>query len=113
LAVNLIAPWAKGGIKMGRIPGQVKLLLKLHKLESNDQSIDNAKELQKVVKNLNPSLMKLYLRLKKRKGKGVAVLESGVCSACRMVYPESHELLRYENCVRTCEFCSRLLVVNG
>jgi predicted nucleic acid-binding Zn-ribbon protein len=98
---------------MVKVPVQVKLVSKLRELESNGQSIDNAKALQEVVKNLDASLMKQYLRLKKRKGTGVAVLENGVCSGCRMVYPETHELSRYGNCVRTCEFCSRLLVVNG
>ena len=96
-----------------KIPVQVKLLLKLHKWESNGQSTDNAEAFQEIVRNLDPSLLKRYLKLKERKGKGVAVLKKGTCSACRIVYPETHEMLRYGNFIHTCEFCGRLLVVNG
>ncbi|MBW1939526.1 MAG: hypothetical protein JRI67_12360, partial [Deltaproteobacteria bacterium] len=90
---------------MMKVPVQVRLLLKLHKWESNGKSTDNAKATKEIVKNLDPSLMKQYLRLKERKGTGIAVLEDGTCSACRMVYPETHEVFRYGNCIRNCEFC--------
>jgi predicted nucleic acid-binding Zn-ribbon protein len=98
---------------MMKMPVQVKLLLKLHKLESNKQSSDTSEAFQEIAKNLDPSLLKRYLRLKERKGTGVAVLEKGMCSACRMVYPETHEMLRYGNFIHTCEFCSRFLLLNG
>ncbi|MBW1933593.1 MAG: hypothetical protein JRI56_11460 [Deltaproteobacteria bacterium] len=96
-----------------KMPVQVRLLLKLHKWESNGQSTDNAEAFQEIAKNLDPSLVKRYLRLKERKGTGIAVLEKSTCSACRMVYPETHEMLHYRNFIHTCEFCGRLLVVNG
>ena len=101
------------GVKMMKMPVQVKLLLKLHKWESTGQSIDNAEAFQEVAKNLDPSLVKRYLKLKERKGTGIAVLKKGTCSACNMAYPETHEMLRYGNFIHTCEFCGRLLVVNG
>ena len=96
-----------------KTPIQVRLLLKLHKLESNGQGTDNAEAFQKIAKDLDPSLMKRYLRLKERKGTGIAIMEKSACSACRMIYPETHEMLRYGNFIHTCEFCARLLVVNG
>jgi len=98
---------------MMKMPVQVKLLLELHKLDSNGQTTDNAEAIQEMVRNLDPSLVKRYLRLKERKGTGIAILKKGTCSACRMVYPETHEMLRYGNVIHTCEFCGRLLVVNG
>ena len=96
-----------------KMPAQVKLMLKLHKWESNGQSTDNAEAFQKIATNLDPSLLKRYLKLKERKGTGIAVLKKSTCSACKMIYPEIHEVLRYGNFIHTCEFCGRLLVVNG
>ena len=96
-----------------KMPIQVRLLLKLHKWESNGQNTDTAKAFQEITKNLDPSLLKRYLKLKERKGTGIAVLKKGTCSACNMAYPETHEVLRYRNFIHTCEFCSRFLVVNG
>ena len=90
---------------------QVKLLLKLHKLESNGDGIDEGGAFKKLAKTLDPSLLKRYRKLREKKGTGVAVLENGVCTGCKMVYPESHDVFRYKNFVYSCEYCSRLLVV--
>ncbi|UCD56751.1 MAG: hypothetical protein JSV16_13120 [Candidatus Hydrogenedentota bacterium] len=90
---------------------QVKLLLKLHKLESNGDGIDKTKAFQRLEKSLDPGLLRRYQKLRARKGTAVAVLKDGVCSGCKMVYPESHEMLRYRNFVHSCEYCGRLLVV--
>ncbi len=90
---------------------QIELLLKLHKLESNGDGVDRTRALQRLEKSLDPTLRKRYHKLKKRMGVGVAVLKNRVCSRCMMVYPESHEMLRYMNSVRDCEYCGRLLVV--
>jgi len=96
-----------------KMPIQVRLLLKSHKWESNGQNTNNAEAFQEIVRNLDPSLLKRYLKLKERKGTGIAVLKKDTCSACNMSYPETHEILRYENFIHSCEFCSRFLVVNG
>jgi predicted nucleic acid-binding Zn-ribbon protein len=90
---------------------QVRILLKLHKLEKNGNGVGKLKTFQNLEKNLDPALLKRYQKLKERKGTAVAVLENGVCSGCQMVYPESHEMMRYTNFIRTCEYCGRLLVV--
>lgn len=90
---------------------QVKLLLKLHELESNGNGTDNTRTFRRIEKNLDPSLLKRYHKLKERKGTGVAVLKDGVCSGCKMVYPESHDVQRYRNFIHNCEYCGRLLVV--
>ncbi len=90
---------------------QVKLLLKLHELESNGNGTDNARTFRRIEKGLDPSLLKRYHKLKERKGTGVAVLKDGICSACKMVYPESHDVQRYRNFIHNCEYCGRLLVV--
>ena len=90
---------------------QVKLLLRLHKLENNGGRVDKNKAFHRLKKGLDPSLLKRYHKLKERKGTGVAVLRNGVCSGCKMIYPESHEMLRYNNIVLDCEYCGRLLVV--
>jgi predicted nucleic acid-binding Zn-ribbon protein len=96
-----------------RISDQVKLLLRLHKAETDGNGSHRGRTVEEVFSNLDPSLVKRYLKLKRRKGTGVAILRDGVCSGCNMSYPDTHEMLRYENFVHSCEFCSRLLVVNG
>ena len=96
-----------------RIPDQVKLLLRLHKMEANGDGSHKSRDVQEVFNSLDPSLLKRYLKLKQRKGTGVAILRDGVCSGCNMSYPDTHEMLRYENFVHSCEFCGRFLVVNG
>ena len=90
---------------------QIKLLLKLHKLENNGDGTDQAAALKRLGKKLDPSVLRRYLRLRERKGTGVAVLIDCVCSECKMVYPESHEVLKYKNFVHSCEYCGRFLVV--
>jgi predicted nucleic acid-binding Zn-ribbon protein len=90
---------------------QLRILLKLHRLEQNGNGVGKLKTFQDLEKGLDPTLLKRYTKLKERKGNAVAVLENGVCSGCQMVYPESHEMLRYKNFIRTCEYCGRLLVV--
>jgi len=90
---------------------QVRILLRLHKLEKNGNGVGKLKNSQSLEKNLDPALLKRYQKLKERKGTAVAILENGVCSGCQMMYPESHEMLRYKNFIRTCEYCGRLLVV--
>ena len=59
----------------------------------------------------DPSLLKRYHKVKERRGTGVAVLKNGTCSGCKMIYPESHGMLRYKNIIQDCEYCGRLLVV--
>ena len=93
-------------------PGnQFKLLLRLHKLENNGDGSDRAAALQRLEKKLDPSVLRRYRRLKERKGTGVAILQNSICSECKMVYPESHDVLKYRNFVYICEYCGRLLVV--
>ena len=96
-----------------RISDQIKLLLRLHKLETDDNGGHTGRIVEEVFSNLDPSLVKRYLKLKQRKGTGVAILRDGVCSGCNMSYPDTHQVLRYENFVHSCEFCGRFLVVNG
>ena len=90
---------------------QLNLLLKLHKLENNGEGVDKSKVFNRLEKRLDPSLVRRYHKLREKTGTGVAVMESRICSGCRMVYPESHEMLRYKNSIRNCEYCGRLLVV--
>ena len=94
-----------------KMPVQVKLLLELNKLETNGNGFDKTNAFQRLAKHLDPSLLKLFHRLRERKGTGTAILKNGVCSACMLVYPESHEMLRYRNTIHFCEYCGRLLVV--
>ncbi|MBI5116652.1 hypothetical protein HZA56_09290 [Candidatus Poribacteria bacterium] len=90
---------------------QVKLLLKLYKLESNGNGVDKAQAVRRLEKKLDSSLLKRYQRLKEKKGTGIAVLRNRICSGCKMVYPETHEMLKYRNFIHSCEYCGRLLVV--
>ncbi|MBI4832766.1 MAG: hypothetical protein HY801_14690 [Candidatus Lindowbacteria bacterium] len=90
---------------------QVKLLLRLYRLERNGDGADKAQALRRLEKRLDSSLLKRYQRLREKKGTGVAVLKNRICSGCKMVYPESHEVLRYRNFIHSCEYCGRLLVV--
>jgi predicted nucleic acid-binding Zn-ribbon protein len=96
---------------MSQKNSQIKLLLALHKLENNGEGVDRAKALRRLERGLDPSLLRRYQKLRERKGKGVAVLKDRVCSECKMMYPESHEMLKYRNFVHSCEYCGRLLVV--
>jgi predicted nucleic acid-binding Zn-ribbon protein len=89
----------------------IKLLLRLHKLENKEAASDQATALKRIEKKLDPSVLRRYRRLKERKGTGVAVLEGRRCSECQMIYPESHDVLKYRNFVYSCEYCGRLLVV--
>lgn len=94
-----------------KIPVQVKLMLELHKLETNGNGMDRTRAFRKLEQSLDPGLLKLYCKLRERKGRGTAVLKDGACSECMIIYPETHEILRYKNSVRFCEFCGRLLVI--
>jgi predicted nucleic acid-binding Zn-ribbon protein len=89
----------------------IKLLLKLHKLESDEDGAEQAEAMKRLEKRLDPAVLRRYRRLRERKGTGIAVLQNRVCSECQMVYPESHEMLKYRNFVHSCEYCGRLLVV--
>ena len=90
---------------------QLKLLLKLYRLESNGNGVGKDSMIRRLEKGLDPALLKRYQWLKRRKGTAIAVLRRGVCSGCQMVYPESHEIMKYKNFIRVCEYCGRLLVV--
>ena len=96
-----------------RMPDQVELLLKLHTLEKNRNGANTTQAMRNIEENLDSSILKQYKKLKKRKGTGVAVLDKGACSECRMVYPETHDMLRYENCIYRCEYCGRIFVVTN
>ena len=90
---------------------QIKLLLRLHKLESNGDGFENGVAFKRIAKTLDPGILKRYRKLREKRGTGVAILKDGVCTGCKMVYPESHDVFRYKNFVHSCEYCSRLLVV--
>jgi predicted nucleic acid-binding Zn-ribbon protein len=96
-----------------KTPVQVKLLMKLHKLERNGEGANKKAVLKEIERGLDPSLLKRYLKLRERKGTGVAVLKNRTCTGCNMSYTESHEILRYENFIHSCEYCGRLLIING
>jgi len=101
---------AKGSIKMNDLT-QIKLLQKLYDLETNGNTNDSA-AIKKVEESLDPPLLKRYLKLKERKGTAVALLRDGVCSGCNIEYPNTHEVLRHEKFIHTCEFCGRFLLVS-
>ena len=94
-----------------KMPVQVRLILELHRLETNGNGIDEEAALRNLAKRMDPSLLKLYRRLKERRGTGTAILQNGMCSACMFIYPKTHEMLRCKNTIHFCEFCGRLLVV--
>lgn len=94
-------------------PNQVRLLLELHKLETNGNGVDKAEAYRRIADTLDPSLLKRYLRIRRKRDVGIAVLENCTCSGCRLMYPETHEFLRHKNFIRECEFCGRLLVVTN
>jgi predicted nucleic acid-binding Zn-ribbon protein len=94
-----------------KMPSQIKLLLELHELETNRNGFEKTAAFQELEKKLDPSLFRLYQKLKERRGTGTAILRDGMCSGCMLMYPESHEMLRYKNTVHFCEYCGRLLVV--
>jgi len=94
-----------------KMPVQVKLLLELNALESNGNGFDSTPAYRKLERKLDPSLMKLYKKLRERKRMGTAVLKNGVCGACMLAYPETHEMFRHLNTIHFCEYCGRLLVV--
>ena len=90
---------------------QIKLMLELHKLENNGDGGDKSKAFHRLEKKMDPALLRRYQKLRERKGTGVAIMKNRVCSGCKMVYPESHEMLKYRNFVHSCEYCGRFLVV--
>lgn len=92
-------------------PIQMKLVLELYKLERNGNGVDGTKAFQELERRLDPSFLKLYRRLRERKGNGIAVLKNGVCSECMIVYPQAHKILHCKSDIHFCEFCGRLLVV--
>ena len=94
-----------------RIPAKVELMLRLHDLEIGGSDADIEEILRRMEKRIDPSLLKFYRKLKKRKKIGVAILQDGICSECRMIYPNTHDMLRHTNSLQTCEFCGRILVV--
>ena len=94
------------------VPLQIKLLLQLNRLETNGNGVDKTDAFRKLERRLDPSLLKLFRKLRERKGTGTAILKDGMCSACMLVYPKTHEILHYKNTIRFCEFCGRLLVVH-
>ena len=94
-----------------RVLSQVQLLLKLHKQERNGNGFEETEAFRKLEESLDPSLLKLYRKLKERKGTGVAILKNGACSECMIIYPETHEMMRYKSSVHFCEYCGRLLVI--
>jgi len=95
-----------------RTRNQIKLMLDLYRLENNgDGNGKTEAAYRRLEKSLDPALMRRYQKLKDRMGSGVAVMKNRVCSGCKMVYPESHEMLKYRNFVHSCEYCGRFLVV--
>jgi len=94
-----------------KIPDQVSLLLKLYECQKNGNGYHDSLNTGDLENQLDPSIRRRYQKLKARNVSGIALLKNRTCSECRMVYPEAHELLRYENCVRHCEYCGRILVV--
>ncbi len=90
---------------------QVKLLLKMHKLENDGEAAEGDGALQRLEKRLDPSLRRRYRKYKDKTGVGIAVLIDRICNKCKMIYPETHEMLRYKNFVHSCEYCGRLLIV--
>jgi predicted nucleic acid-binding Zn-ribbon protein len=89
----------------------IELLLKLHDLELNGNGTVHVHEAETIENSLDHSLVKHYHRVKARKGTGIAVVENRMCSGCRMIFPETHEIFRYPDVVHTCEFCGRILLV--
>jgi len=100
-------------VKKMKTPVQVALLMKLHALEQNGKSIDRDAALKEIEEGLDPSLFRRYLKLRERKGTGTAILKNRICTGCNMAYAETHEILRYSNFIHSCEYCGRLLIVNG
>lgn len=94
-----------------RSRNHIKLMLELHKLENNGQKRGKKDAYKRLEKRLDPALLRRYHKLKERMGTGVAVMQNRVCSGCKMVYPETHEMLKYRNFVHSCEYCGRFLVV--
>ena len=99
-----------GVIKM-KMPQQVRLLLELQKIEESDRKTDNSWVLRRIERNLDPSLLKRYKTLRRKRGTGIALLKNGECSGCGMIYSETHDMLRWKNSIQTCELCGRLLVI--
>ncbi len=90
---------------------QVKILLKLHDLETDDNGIGSDEVFQEVTKDIDPSFLRNYRKIRAKKGTGIAILKDCMCSECRMIYPDTHEMLRRDNCVAICEFCGRFLII--
>ncbi|RJP26287.1 MAG: hypothetical protein C4520_00820 [Candidatus Abyssobacteria bacterium SURF_5] len=91
---------------------QIRLLLKLYELETDGEAIDRAAVLEEIRENLDPSIFRRYLKVKERKGSGVAILRDGMCSGCNMIYPDTHEVFRHDGFIHTCEFCGRFLILD-
>ena len=94
-----------------KIPPQVKLLLELQKLEERDRGTDKCRVPQRIERNLDPSLLKRYKILRRTRDSAIALLKDGECNGCGIIYPETHDIARWENSIHTCELCGRLLVV--
>ena len=92
---------------------QVSLLLELHELQNNGDSVDKAETCRRIEESLEPSLLGRYRNLKNRKGTAVAILKNCTCSECMIIYPETHAILRTKDFVHSCEFCGRLLLVTS
>lgn len=90
---------------------QVNVLLELYRLEVSDDGVGGTRAFQMLAERLDPSLLARYHKLRERKGTAVAVLENGACSGCKILYPETHEILRHKNFVHSCEYCGRFLLV--
>jgi CheY-like chemotaxis protein len=89
---------------------QIDLLQNLFMLESDENGSYTCDEVDRIKKQMDPVLLKYYLRVKERRGTGVAILSNRTCNRCRMVYPEAHPIVRSSGFVHKCEYCGRLLV---
>jgi CheY-like chemotaxis protein len=79
-------------------------------LESDGNGSYTCDEVERIKEQMDPALLKYYLRVKERRGTGVAILSNRTCNRCRMVYPEAHPIVRSSGFVHKCEYCGRLLV---
>lgn len=74
---------------------------------------DQRRERVEIVKSLSPELVAKYDDNRARRGVGVAVLEAGQCSACRIALaPDELDRLQsaHEDEVTSCEECGSLLL---
>jgi CheY-like chemotaxis protein len=89
---------------------QIDLLRNLFMLESDENGGCTGAEVDRIKEQMDPMLLKYYLRVKERRGTGVAILSDRTCNRCRMVYPEAHPIVSCSGFVHKCEYCGRLLV---